>query len=256
MTRILRQNELDFMQLKPNNYYYMLFERENNDDDDGNDLIGFVEKDIFTVFFIGIIDSKKAESGFCLFSDVKPYKSFRSKITQYDVEPQFEIEPDNILLSKLQIRSSNESYEEFYEKHTSSAEIPHNPKSYAVSDFFFYGKGYDSTIKTGQLCLIDFEDIDNCRFIEKKSETNINFDDIFKIRDKLEKKIGVGPHNKVFSFLDPKKTHAGKRKIKSKNKTKKIKSKNKTKKIKSNKTKKIKSKNKIIYRNEKVKTQS
>ena len=70
MTRILRQNELDFMQLKPNNYYYMLFERENNDDDDGNDLIGFVEKDIFTVFFIGIIDSKKAESGFCLFSDV------------------------------------------------------------------------------------------------------------------------------------------------------------------------------------------
>jgi hypothetical protein len=62
--------EKELFGLDPNKTYYMLIETDA-------DIVGeFRRKDIFTVYYIGIIESERTypRANICLFSNVKPYK--------------------------------------------------------------------------------------------------------------------------------------------------------------------------------------
>jgi len=209
--------EKDLFGLEPEKTYYMLIETVDNV------VGGFQRKDIFTVNFIGIIDSERMHPrvDICLFSNVKPYKSFRQVIQPgLTLGPREEIENDNTRIANMQIRSEESSYEAFQLQNIPRDTIPYNPNSYRLDDYIFYGKRYDPSIRSGQLVIMTvLEPYRDARFFEKKSKTDIDFNDIFRIKDNLERGVGnqkpVGPDiaRKIMSFLDPKKL-GGKRKSK------------------------------------------
>ena len=231
-------------------YYFMINSFSAEDEDDDN--TAYRVKHIFILHYNGIIADYRNIGTFpfdhllCLFSNVKPYKSYRTASNirvfddEYDAGPYYEIYNDNKELSRIIIRSTNNSLKEFDEsigkpeqitvfvpglRHSFerfdidraySATPNSGYKNIDYNSFCFHGEGYNSDIRTGQLFLICLDHLwDNTpySFFEKKSKTDINFNDIFRIRDSLEKKIGQSPAEVVISFLDPKKL-GGKRKSK------------------------------------------
>jgi hypothetical protein len=250
---------LNIYELEVDKTYYFIIQ-----DTDKDDLGYYSVKNIFIVHYNGIIADYTTIGRFpfkhlvCLFSNAKPYKSFRteSRDDYDDTLPYYEIYNNNEGISSHSILSTNNSLKQFDEsigtpehhfQYPEPVVFPPgvNPFNHFIiydntfdeiranaavpwrhlenqSHFCFHGKDYNPAIRTGQLFLIDLytpfmEDIEMYRFFEKKSKSDsFKLNDIFRIKDTLERKISQAPAELAMSFLVPPKKLGGKRKTKRK----------------------------------------